>query len=355
MSEPLTYKSSGVDLDLYQEAMGRLPSLAQRTFTPRVQQLTGGFAGLFRLFGDGKKYTDPVLVSGTDGVGTKLKLAHMSKKYNTIGIDLVAMCVNDCLCLGAEPLFFLDYLALGKDNPDLIASLVSGISDGCVDAGAALIGGETAIMPDVYPNGEFDLAGFCVGVVERDKMITGSRIQPGDVVIGLPSSGVHSNGYSLVRNIVFKHAKLTVNDYVENLNATVEDVLLEPTKIYARALGELLSDDERRWSVTGIAHITGGGLIENPPRILPEGCRMEISKKAWQVPDLFDWLQSLGNVPEDEMWRVFNMGIGLVLTVKESSADTVIENLKNSGESPMVLGRVVSGEKGIDLLSTSIR
>ncbi|WP_459555960.1 phosphoribosylformylglycinamidine cyclo-ligase [Lacunimicrobium album] len=355
MSEPLTYKSSGVDLDLYQEAMGRLPSLAQRTFTPRVQQLTGGFAGLFRLFGDGKKYTDPVLVSGTDGVGTKLKLAHMSKKYNTIGIDLVAMCVNDCLCLGAEPLFFLDYLALGKDNPDLIASLVSGISDGCVEAGAALIGGETAIMPDVYPNGEFDLAGFCVGVVERDKMITGSRIQPGDVVIGLPSSGVHSNGYSLVRNIVFKHAKLTVNDYVENLNATVEDVLLEPTKIYARPLSELLSEDERRWSVTGIAHITGGGLIENPPRILPEGCRMEISKKAWQVPDLFGWLQALGNVPEDEMWRVFNMGIGLVLTVKESSADTVIENLKNSGESPMVLGRVVSGEKGIDLLSTSIR
>ena len=310
---------------------------------------------MFRLFGDGKKYTDPVLVSGTDGVGTKLKLAHMANKYTTIGIDLVAMCVNDCLCLGAEPLFFLDYLALGKDNPDLIASLVAGISDGCVDAGAALIGGETAIMPDVYPNEEFDLAGFCVGVVERDQMITGSRIQPGDVVIGLPSSGVHSNGYSLVRNIVFKHAGLSVNDHIENLNGTVGELLLEPTKIYARPLNELLANSERRWSVTGIAHITGGGLIENTPRILPEGCRVQISKKAWQVPELFNWLQALGNVAEDEMWRVFNMGIGLVLTVRESSADVVIDQLKTSGESPILLGRVVSGEKGIDLLPGSIQ
>ncbi len=354
MTEPLTYKSSGVDLELYQQAMQRLPRLAQKTFTPRVQQLTGGFAGLFRLFGDGKKYQDPVLVSGTDGVGTKLKLAHLCQRYNTIGIDLVAMCVNDCLCLGAEPLFFLDYLALGKDNPDLIASLVEGVSDGCVESGAALIGGETAIMPDVYPESEFDLAGFCVGVVERDQIIDGSRIQPGDVVIGLPSSGIHSNGYSLVRKIVFSHAGLSVSDWVEALNSTVGDVLLEPTRIYARPLADLFSDQERRWSVSGIAHITGGGLIENLPRILPEGCRLQISKKAWQVPEVFQWLQRLGNVDEEEMWNVFNMGIGLAMTVRESSADQIIDHLKKSGESPLLLGRVIKNDKGLDLLPHSL-
>ena len=229
----LDYKTAGVDLETYAESMRRIPALVGRTHSPRVMPLAGGFAGLFQLHGEGKQYDDPVLVSGTDGVGTKIKVAIEAGRYDTIGIDLVAMCVNDCLCLGAEPLFFLDYLAMNKDEPDLVEQLVKGVSEGCLQAGTALIGGETAVMPDLYADGDFDMAGFCVGVVEKAKILDGSQIQPGDVILGVPSDGLHSNGYSLIRKIVFEHAGLTPDDRIDELDATVGDVLLRPTRIYA--------------------------------------------------------------------------------------------------------------------------
>ncbi|MBX3443434.1 MAG: phosphoribosylformylglycinamidine cyclo-ligase [Planctomyces sp.] len=342
----LTYRSAGVDLDLYEEAMGRLPALMARTNTPRVMPLPGGFAGLFRLFGEGKKYVDPVLVSGTDGVGTKIKVAALAGKFDTVGIDLVAMCVNDCLCLGAEPLFFLDYLALGRDNPDLIASLVKGVCEGCVEAGAALLGGETAIMPDLYAADDFDLAGFCVGVVERDRILDGKAIRPGDVLIGVDSSGLHSNGFSLVRKIVFEHAGLDVSEPVSELGGTVGDVLLTPTRIYAKTTAALQSRLGER--LTGLAHITGGGLAENVARILPEGCRLHIRRDAWTPPPVFDWLRRLGNVDREEMFRVFNMGIGLTATVRADAADAAIESVRACGLESRVIGEVRPGEPGAD-------
>jgi phosphoribosylformylglycinamidine cyclo-ligase len=317
----LNYKSAGVDLDAYAESMGRIPALIGRTQTPRVLPLTGGFAGLFQLLGDGRTYDDPVLVSGTDGVGTKIKVAIEARRYDTIGVDLVAMCVNDCLCLGAEPLFFLDYLAMNKDEPDLVEQLVKGVSDGCLQAGAALIGGETAIMPDLYSGGDFDMAGFCVGVVEKAKILDGSRVRPGDVILGVPSSGLHSNGYSLIRKVVFERARLSVDDHVGELDATVGDVLLTPTRIYADVVGALMRDEQVAGAVTGIAHITGGGLIENTQRVLPEGCRVDIDVDAVSVPPVFTWLQQLGDIASDEMWRVFNMGVGLCVIVRPESAE----------------------------------
>jgi phosphoribosylformylglycinamidine cyclo-ligase len=327
---PLNYKSAGVDLDTYAKSMGRIPALIGRTQTPRVLPLAGGFAGLFQLHGDGKRYEDPVLVSGTDGVGTKIKVAIEAQRYDTIGIDLVAMCVNDCLCLGAEPLFFLDYLAMNKDEPDLVEQLVKGVSDGCLQAGAALIGGETAIMPDLYSGGDFDMAGFCVGVVEKSRILDGSKVRAGDVILGVPSSGFHSNGYSLIRKVVFEHAGLGVDDRIDELNATVGEVLLTPTRIYADVVGALMRDEQISGSVTGIAHITGGGLIENTQRVLPEGCRIKIDLDALSVPPVFTWLQQLGDIATDEMWRVFNMGIGLCVIVRPEAAKqtrTLIETL----------------------------
>lgn len=258
----ITYKDAGVDLELYEQAMQRLPRLMQKTHTPRVIDMPGGFAGLFRL-NDAKRrktYQDPVLVSGTDGVGTKIKVAILAGVYNTVGIDLVAMSVNDCLCIGAECLFFLDYLALGKDDPDLIANLVEGVSAGCQQADSALLGGETAIMPDLYAPGDFDLAGFCVGVVERKKIIDGRTIRPGDAVIGIESSGFHSNGYSLVRKAVFEVGKLGIDDYVSELERSVGEALLTPTMIYARPITGLLNRYKTKSIVGGMAHITGEGL-----------------------------------------------------------------------------------------------
>ena len=345
----LTYKDAGLDLAAYDQAMERLPDLMQRTHSRRVLPLKDGFAGLFRLQDELHRYDDPVLVSGTDGVGTKIRVAQQLQKYDTIGIDLVAMCVNDCLCVGAEPLFFLDYLAMDRDDVARHTPLVAGVAEGCRRAGLALIGGETAIMPGLYARDDFDLAGFCVGVVERSRIIDGSAIQPGDVVIGVPSSGLHSNGYSLVRKIVFEHAGLTVDEHVEELNSTVGDVLLEPTRIYADVVARLLKDETTRDAVTGIAHITGGGLADNLVRILPENCRATIDRRSWQPHPVFAWLQRLGDVDREEMFRVFNMGFGLLLVCREAAQSQVLAALQEIGERPTVIGRIHSGEQEVVL------
>lgn len=340
----ITYKDAGVDLESYEEAMGRLPALMQRTHSRRVMPLVGGFAGLFQLNGDQRKYKDPVLVSGTDGVGTKLKVAMMAQRYDTVGIDLVAMCVNDCLCLGAEPLFFLDYLALGKDNPDLVANLVKGVSDGCVDAKAALIGGETAIMPDLYDPGEFDLAGFCVAVVERDRILNGSRIEEGDVLVGIESSGLHSNGFSLVRKAVFGEGQLGIQDHVPELGCSVADALLVPTRIYTSVVEQLVRSDETGESLTGIAHITGGGLVDNIGRIIPEGLCAEVHRGSWKIPPVFNWVQKLGEIAEDEMYQVFNMGIGLTLVLRPAAVASAQRIVTDCGFQSHIIGKVTEGK-----------
>ena len=315
MAKKVTYKDAGVDLEVYAESMSRLPKLVAGTFSPRVMRLDGGFAGLFRLQQDGKKYDDPVLVSCTDGVGTKLKLACAAGKHDTVGIDLVAMSVNDAICCGAEPLFFLDYVAMPKDDPDLLEAIVSGIAAGCKESGAALIGGETAIMPDLYQPGEYDLAGFCVGVADRANIIDGKAIVPGDRLIGIASSGLHSNGFSLARKAV-EIADLKGTDFVPELGCTVFDALLEPTRIYVRPVLQLLAEFGANNGIRGIAHITGGGLEENLSRVLPKGTKANILSDSWAVPKVFAWLQKIGNIDAAEMARVFNMGIGLVLVVK---------------------------------------
>lgn len=348
-----TYKSAGVDLQQYDQAMALLPGLMQKTHTPRVMDLPGGFAGLFRL-GKSKRfktnYRDPLLVSGTDGVGTKVKVAIAARKFDTVGIDLVAMSVNDCLCLGAEPLFFLDYLALPKDDPELIAQLVAGVADGCVEAGAALLGGETAIMPDLYAAGDFDLAGFCVGVVERKELVDGHRIKAGDVVLGLESSGFHSNGYSLVRKVVFDHAQLKIDDAVPELGETVGQALLRPTRIYVRCVLDLMRHVTPKRAIHGMAHITGSGLADNLERILPADCRVEIDRNAWTPPVVFQWLQKLGNIDREEMFRVFNMGIGYVLVVRPRSAEAIQDRLAEQGIKSWVLGKVSQGERAVTYL-----
>ena len=353
-----TYKDAGVDLDLYQKAMSSITPLLAKTHVAqksRVMELPGGFAGLFRLNNPqpgpaGRQYEDPVLVSGTDGVGTKIKVAIQAGIYNTIGIDLVAMCVNDCLCLGAEPLFFLDYIALGKDDPERLVELMEGVTKGCVLSKAALLGGETAIMPDLYGDGDFDMAGFCVGVVERNQVLDGQAIQSGDVVLGLESSGFHSNGYSLIRKVVFEMAGLDVNDQVEELNQrTVASILLEPTRIYADAINTVFQSFPDQIVISGLAHITGGGLVENVERILPQNRRIDLKRSAWEVPAVFDWLQSLGDIDEAEMFRVFNMGIGLVAIVRAQHAEAVQEKLQSLQIPSHVLGKVTQGDKEVTL------
>jgi len=343
----VSYKDSGVDLDVYNDAMKRLPKLMHRTFSPRVKQLDGGFAGLFQLDFDcnlfRRNYENPVLVSGADGVGTKLKVAQKLGCHDTIGIDLVAMCVNDIICCGAEPLFFLDYIAMSHDDPTLLEQLVKGISDGCLESDAALLGGETAIMPDHYQPGDYELAGFCVGVVEKKDLIDGKAIAPDDVVIGIKSNGVHANGFSLVRKIVFDVAKLDVESPFEpEPQKTIGEALMQPTLIYAKAIRKVLNHYRVKQVVHGIAHITGGGLAENMERILPPGISVEIDMKTWKVPPVFQWLQKLGNVDHDEMFRVFNMGIGLTLIVSSYYADSVVRMLNESGHESMVIGKVGS-------------
>src|SRR5438094_110009 len=316
----LSYRDAGLDLDLYEQSLACMAPLLKRTHTPRVLDGFGGFASLFsldynsRLFA--KNYRHPVLISCTDGVGSKLKIASLMHKYDTVGIDLVAMSVNDCLCTGGEPLVFLDYLAMPKDDPKLTRDLIKGISDGCLEADCALVGGETAILPDFYLPGDFDMAGFCVGVVERDHIINGKSIQPGDVVLGLASTGFHSNGYSLVRKVVFDYAGLKVADFVPELERTVGEALLEPTRIYVRPVKKILQHyPVKKRVVRGLAHITGGGLVDNIPRVLPPGRRVFVRRGSWEVPPVFPWLQKLGNIEQQEMDRVFNGGIGFVMIV----------------------------------------
>jgi phosphoribosylformylglycinamidine cyclo-ligase len=342
-----TYKGAGVDLDVYRQAMARLPSLMHRTFSPRVIRLDGGFAGLFQLDFQSplfrRTYDDPVLVACTDGVGTKLKVAMLADVHHTVGIDLVAMSVNDAICCGAEPLFFLDYVALSHDDPARLEHLVSGVSQGCVQADCALLGGETAILPDLYAPGEYDLAGFCVGVVERKHLITGQAIAADDRVLGLASSGLHSNGYSLARQVVFELAKLTLQDRLPGTDQTVQQVLLEPTRIYARCVREVLNHYKVKSVVHGIAHITGGGLAENLARILPRHLDVRIDKHSWPEPPVFGWLQRLGQVDEDEMRRVFNMGIGLVMVVSPFYANRISQRLRRAGYDCCEIGYVGSG------------
>lgn len=341
---PTTYKDAGVDLEKYDDAMARLPRLMHRTFSPRVLRLDGGFAGLYqldfqnRLFA--RSYQDPVLVSCTDGVGTKLKVATLAGVHNTVGIDLVAMSVNDALCCGAEPLFFLDYVAMSHDDPPLLEQIVQGVSDGCVEADCALLGGETAIMPDLYQRGDYDLAGFCVGVVERKRVIDGSAVTAGDVVLGAASSGLHSNGYSLVRKIVFEIAGLKVTDYVEELGATVGQTLLTPTRIYARPLRKVFQHYTVKNVIHALAHITGGGLRENLERVIPPGRKLILEPGSWPVPPVFNWLARLGETPPDEMARVFNMGIGLALVVSPYYAAAISELLGECGVASWRIGEI---------------
>ena len=352
MPEPIDYKAAGVDLDTYEQTMAQLPPLLKRTYTPRVIEWTDGFAGLFRLDANigllSRTYRDPVLVASTDGVGTKLKLAFATGRHATVGIDLVAMSVNDCLCAGAEPLLFLDYVAMSRDDPGLTRMIVQGISDGCIEAECALLGGETAILPEFYHGGEYDLAGFCLGVVERRHILTGKDIREGDRVIGLSSSGLHSNGYSLARKIAFDHAGYQADTYIPELGRTIGEEFLEPTRIYVRALKTVYRHYRVKRIVHGIAHITGGGLIDNPPRILPEGLAIRLRRDSWEVPKVFPWLQSLGEVPDAEMFRVFNMGIGLVLIVAEYHADAIARYLNTEVQIPSwVIGEVVEGERNV--------
>ncbi len=347
----MTYKDAGVDLDVYNQAMERLPQLLARTYSPRVIPLEDGFAGLFqldfssRLFA--RNYRDPVLVACTDGVGTKLKVAGMMGVHTTVGIDLVAMCANDAICCGAEPLFFLDYVAMSRDDPDLLEQIVQGISTGCMQADCALLGGETAILPDFYAPGDYDLAGFCVGVVERRSIIDGRAIQPGDLVIGLASTGFHSNGYSLVRKVVFERAGLKVTDYAPELGRTVGEALLEPTRIYARPVRQVLAHYRVKNVVHGIAHITGGGLRENILRILPPGVQVVLERGSWPTPPVFGWVQRLGEIDQEEMERVFNMGIGMVLLVSPYYAESIRHQLAHAGVSSWQIGQAVEGPREV--------
>jgi phosphoribosylformylglycinamidine cyclo-ligase len=346
-----TYKSAGVDLDRYNEAMERLPRLLGRTYTPRVIRLEQGFAGLFALdFASplfARHYREPVLVACSDGVGTKLKVASMMGVHHTVGIDLVAMSVNDALCCGAEPLFFLDYVALPQDDPPLLEQIVRGVTDGCLECDCALLGGETAILPDLYAPGDYDLAGFCVGVVERRDVIDGKAIVPGDTVLGLASSGLHSNGYSLARKVVFEIAGLKVSDYVDELGTTVGQALLTPTRIYVRQVRRVLAHYTVKSVVHGIAHITGGGLLENLERIVPDGRHVVLDRGTWPVPPVFTWLQKLGDIERNEMERVFNMGIGMVLVVSSFYAESIRHQLAQLGQESWPIGRVHEGTRGV--------
>jgi phosphoribosylformylglycinamidine cyclo-ligase len=343
-----TYSSAGVDLELYREGMARLPAHMRRTQCPRVMSPEGGFAALFQLDFKGlfaRGYEDPLLVSCTDGVGTKLKIAVEAGVHHTVGIDLVAMSVNDALCTGAEPLFFLDYVAMSHDDPNLLEQIVRGIADACVECECALVGGETAILPDMYQRGEYDLAGFCVGVVERKKLVDGREIQPGDVALGIASSGFHSNGFSLVRKAVFDMGKLACGDTVPALGGrTVADVLLTPTRLYARPVKAVLGHYRVKHVVHGIAHITGGGLVENLARIVPPHVQVMLDRGSWPVPPVFPWVQGLGNIAADEMERVFNMGIGMVLVVSPHFADSIQKQLADLGHESFKLGTVRAAE-----------
>ncbi|MFM7150764.1 MAG: phosphoribosylformylglycinamidine cyclo-ligase [Gemmataceae bacterium] len=350
----LDYKAAGLDLEVYEKSIEAIAPLVRRTHTPRVLDGFGGFASLVSLDSNTKlfanNYRHPVLVSSSDGVGTKLKVACMMNKHDTVGIDLVAMSVNDCLCTGGEPLFFLDYIAMPKDDTDLTRALVKGISDGCLEAECSLVGGETAILPDFYAPGDYDMAGFCVGVVERDHIIDGRHIRVGDEVIGLASTGLHSNGYSLARKVAFDRARLHIGDFVPELGTTIGAALLEQTRIYVRSVQSVLKNyPVKRRVVRGLAHITGEGLEGNIPRILPPGKRVVLRKESWPRLPIFSWLQRMGDIDEAEMFRVFNMGIGFVLIVSRYYSDSIIRQLEHEGVSAYLIGEVVEGEPVVEL------
>jgi phosphoribosylformylglycinamidine cyclo-ligase len=338
----MDYKQSGVDVDAGNEVVRRIRALAKRTFTPGVLSEIGSFGGLFDLERAG--VPDPVLVASADGVGTKLRVAFMTGIHDTIGVDLVNHCVNDILVQGARPLFFLDYLATGRLEPDVAVKIVEGLARGCRENGCALLGGETAEMPGFYADGEYDVAGFIVGVVSRSRVIDGSAIESGDVLIGVPSSGLHTNGYSLARRIAFELAELRPSSIVPEMGVPVGDALLTPHRSYLKVVEPLLAAN----AILGMAHITGGGITDNLPRILPEGVQAVVDRRAWPVPPLFAWLQRTGNVPVEDMFRTFNMGIGLIIACRPSDEARVIESLRRSGESSVRrIGVIASGGSGV--------
>ncbi|HWR29082.1 MAG TPA: phosphoribosylformylglycinamidine cyclo-ligase [Negativicutes bacterium] len=339
----LSYRDAGVDIDAGNRSVELMKAHVRSTFRKEVLSDIGGFGGLFAL--DTHKYSEPVLVSGTDGVGTKLKLAFMMDKHDTIGQDAVAMCVNDILVQGAEPLFFLDYVAVGKLEPEKVADIVGGVARACKESGCALIGGETAEMSGFYPDGEYDIAGFAVGVAEKSRLITGETIVPGDVLLGLPSSGVHSNGFSLVRKICFDRQNFTVDTFIPELGRTIGEELLTPTRLYPKVCMPLIE----KHSIKGMVHITGGGFYDNIPRVLPAGCGVTVNTDSWPKPTVFSLLQQWGGVAWPEMYRTFNMGIGMILVVSEAEAPLVHRTLIGQGEICYQIGRVVKGNQIVEL------
>lgn len=339
----LSYRDAGVDIDAGNRSVELMKAHVRSTFRKEVLSDIGGFGGLFAL--DSRKYRDPVLVSGTDGVGTKLKLAFMMDRHDTIGQDAVAMCVNDILVQGAEPLFFLDYLAVGKLEPEKVADIVSGVARACKESGCSLIGGETAEMAGFYPAGEYDIAGFAVGVVEKTRLITGETIAPGDILLGLPSTGVHSNGFSLVRKICFEHQGFTADTIVPELGRSLGEELLTPTRLYPKVCLPLIEN----YPIKGMVHITGGGFYDNIPRVLPVGCGVVVDSESWPKPAIFGLLQQWGQVAWPEMYRTFNMGIGMILVVSAQTAPAAQRALAEQGEVCYRIGRVVAGDQTVQL------
>lgn len=338
MSE--AYKNAGVDIDAGNEAVAKIKNHASKTFRKEVMTGLGGFGSLFAIE---NKYKKPILVSGTDGVGTKLKIAFAMNKHDTVGIDLVAMCVNDILVQGAEPLFFLDYIATGELKPNQVEEIVRGISDGCLQANCSLIGGETAEMPGMYQHEEYDLAGFAVGIVDEEQLIDGSRIEEGDLIIGLQSNGLHSNGFSLVRHILFTENDYKIDEYIPELDSVLGLELIKPTRIYVSSILNLIKETP----VKGMAHITGGGFIDNIPRSLPTGLEAEIELGSWEIPAIFKFLQKIGNLRDKDMYRTFNMGIGYLLVIENKYLEQALYMLKASREKPYLIGRVKRGDNGV--------
>lgn len=330
MDKALTYKDAGVDIAEADRLIASISDLAKKTYRPEVVTGIGSFGALFAL--DLKKYKEPIIVSGTDGVGTKLHVASLMNKHDTIGIDLVAMCVNDIITSGAEPLFFLDYLATGRLRAELGSEIIKGIAEGCIQAGCSLIGGETAEMPGFYPDGVYDLAGFAVGVVERNEIIDGSKIKTGDIVIGLSSSGLHSNGFSLARKTLFEHANMDISTYISSLNNTLGEVLLEPTQIYVKTISEI----KKKVKIKGMAHITGGGITDNLPRIIPKGLGAEIDRSKWDVLSIFRLIKESGNIENAEMFKTFNMGIGFMIVLDKVDAQSIPEY--------NIVGEIIEGD-----------
>ncbi len=341
----MDYKNSGVDIEAGYKSVELMKEHVKKTMRPEVLGGLGGFAGAFDL-SKIKDMEEPVLLSGTDGCGTKVKLAFVMDKHDTIGIDAVAMCVNDIACSGGEPLFFLDYIACGKNYPEKIASIVSGVAEGCIQSEAALVGGETAEHPDLMPEDEYDLAGFAVGVVDKKDLITGENIKPGDTLIGIASTGVHSNGFSLVRK-VFEMTKESLDTYYDELGKTLGEALIAPTRIYVKGLKAVKNAGV---TIKGCSHITGGGFYENIPRMLPEGVRAQVKKDSYEVPAIFKLLAAKGDIAEQMMYNTFNMGLGMIIAVDPADADKAIAALESTGDKACVVGEIISGDKGVDLI-----